>query len=284
MDVAAIITLLTALISAVGLWNLVLVAVIILIVFNAPTIVSQILRTRERWLDKKTRNMTAEGVKNLLTIILDRLEKLQNTADSNNDKIETNRIKIDEQHEITKIHLEEQHEESVAMGSVLSKILNTIASMDLAMRHVLAGKDAEALVSVKLGVVENLKNNILKQITLTIESNPGRRNGQLKSDLRNDLDNIWVDFKNDFKDFKMPVDIKELLTSFDADLWSENGMFTQVMDLATSELTTDRRNEAISKLIDLEIRKIQAKIGTYLKQLDKDWSGQYGIYNWKSGE
>ena len=170
------------------------------------------------------------------------------------------------------------------MGVVLSKILNAIASIDSAMRHVISGRDAVALVSIKLGVVENLKNNILRQIAWTIESNPGRRNGQLKADLRNDLDNIWVDFKNEFKEFKMPVDIKELMNSFDNDLWSESGMFTLIIDLATSELTGDRRNEAISRLIDLETRKIQAKISTYLEQLDKDWSGQYGIYNWKDGD
>ncbi len=289
MDVAAILTLLTALFSAVGLWNVVIIAVIILIVFNAPALVTQILRIREKQLDRKSKVLGSDELKVYLTLITDKLDKVQEKAQSNSQDINANAERLDFSkvrfEELYSQLLSEQHEERIASANVLTKILNTMASMDSAIRHVLTGADSAALLGVKLGIIDNLKNAMLNQIIDTIESNPGRKNGQLKNDLKNDLDNIWIDFKYEFREFKTPVDIKELLSSFDEEMWSSTGMFIEIMELAvTSDLTSERRNDAISKLINTEIRKIHSKMTDFLCQLDNDRSGQYGIYNWKGGK
>lgn len=280
MDVASVITLLTALFSAVGLWNLVLIAAILILVFNAPTIVNIILRQQTKEKEDKSKLLNTETLQTFIIFIKEAIAKLQKTADDNSRKIEINKLKIEDDSMQTNDKLTAQHEENILIGNTLSKVGDTLASIDNAMRNVMNENDTKALISSRLGINENLKNQLLYQIIETIDSNPGRKNGQLKADLKNDLDNIWIDFKESFRLYNTPVNIKHILDKID--LWANDGMFSEIMNLATSDLTSDRRNEAISKLIDLEIRKVQLRINSALVQI-KNEGGQYGgNYNYGS--
>lgn len=279
MDIAGVITLLTALFSAVGLWNLVLIAIILILVFNAPTIVNIILRQRTKEKEDKAKISSADTLQTFVLFIKEAIAKLQKTAESNRDKIEFNKTRIEEDSNQTADRLEAQREENALMVNTLSKILDTLSSIDNTIRSVMNESDTKALISSKLGISENLKNQLLYQIIETIDSNPGRKNGQLKADLKNDLDNIWTDFKESFRVFNTPINIKHILDKID--LWANDGMYSEIMNLATSDLSGDRRNEAISKLIDLEIRKVQLKINSALVQI-KNEGGQYGTYNFRN--
>jgi hypothetical protein len=278
MDVAGVITLLTALFSAVGLWNLVLIAIILILVFNSPTIINIILRQKTKEKEDKAKILSADTLQTFVLFIKEAIAKLQKTAEDNSRKLDFNKTIIEQDCNQTVERAEAQHEENVLMANTLSKVADTLASIDDTISSVMTENDTKALISSKLGIVENLKNQLLYQIVETIDSNPGRKNGQLKADLKNDLDNIWIDFKESFRGFNTPVNIKYILDKID--LWANDGMYSEIMNLATSDLSGDRRNEAISKLIDLEIRKVQLKINSALVQI-KNEGGQYGTYNFR---
>lgn len=255
--------LILSLVAAVGVGNFILIAVILLILFNLPTIVSLILKTISRSQDKKLSSITSEEIRA-------HLESVKNDLSLISEKAQNNCKQLTVLRENAQLTTDERREENSLIAENLIKINTAINSMENMMRNVMDEKDTMALVSLKLGINNNFKSILMSKVMQTIEALPSRRNGQLKTDLKNDIDNAWADFKNEFDGFNTPIDIKRLLDC-DTELWALDGMFAEMMNLATSaDLELIRKREAISRQIDLGIRKLHSKIGAYLEQIKRE--------------
>lgn len=270
MEPTGLSQLVLSLIAAVGVGNFILVLLVLFIVVNAPTIINQLIRMKA---DKDARKAGAESSAIIKTQLIDIKEHSSKAAEASvavQTKMEVLSNGVDELRESTTGENEERREENVLITKNLVKMSNSLDSMDKMMRNVMSEKDLMSVVSLKMGIKNNLKNTLLAKAMETIESLADSKDGQLSYDLKSDISSVWADLKGEFEAFNSPINVKSLLDKFDEELWEQGGMFQQIMNLAVSGLDKSRKREAISKQIDIGIRKIQAKISSHLEQKRKE--------------
>jgi hypothetical protein len=258
------------LITAVGVGNFILIMLALFIVVNAPTIINQLLKMRS---DKEARKSSAESsniIKAQLIDIKEYSRKSEETSQSVKTEVETLGTKVSDLKESTIKENEERREENILITKNLVKMSQALDSIDKMMRNVMSEKDTMEVIGLKMGIKSSFKNNLLARVMETIESLADKRDGQLSYDLKSDIESVWSDLKSEFENFNTPINIRSFLNDFDEELWSQGGMFTQIMNLAISNLEKDRKRDAISKQIDTGTRSLQSKISSYLELKRKE--------------
>jgi hypothetical protein len=270
MEPVGLTQLVLSLIAAVGVGNFVIVILVLFIVVNAPTIISQLIKLKT---DKDSRKASGESsaiVKAQLIDIKEHSEKSLEATTSTNASVVSLSKSIIDLNDISKKEDIERREENVLITENIVKISNSLDSIDKMMRNVMSEKDMMRVVGLKMGIRNNFKNDLLNRIIDNIDSLFETKDGQLSYNLKSDLNSAWVDLKNEFESFNAPINIKYFLDKYEEELWKQDGMFQQIINLAISDLEKERKKEAISKQIDAGTRKIQSSISSYLDQKRKE--------------
>jgi len=271
MEPVGLTQLVLSLIAAVGVGNFVIVILVLFIVVNLPTVISQLIKLKS---DKDARKASSESSAIVKTQLIDIKEHSIN-AEENSKNVQAGLGSLNKSLEVLSkdcsIENNERREENVLITGNLVKMSNALDSIDKMMRNVMSEKDMVNVFSLKMGISNNFKNRMLAKVMETIESLEDKKDGQLSYDLKSDLTSLWSDVKNEFETFNLPINIKSFLDQYDEELWSQAGMFQQITNLAiSSSLDKSRKREAISRQIDLGTRSIQSKISYFLAQKRKE--------------
>lgn len=248
------------LISSVGVANFILVVVVLAVIINAPTIVNQITRA-------------ISGNKKVVETqqTLGRIDKLLTDTESSNKSIskEIQGLKyscssISKIEQLIGNSREASHVEISLVAENLAKLLLAISSMEKMMRNVISEEDINKIASSVLGISISLKLDLLKRTLDTIEALKDVKTGQMTHDLRSDMNSAWSDFKTFITSFNSPVNLKQFFNKCDKKLWSENGLFTYLLNSAASDADMKIKRDTISKQIDTGLRNMQADLVAFL--------------------
>ena len=84
--------------------------------------------------------------------------------------------------------------------------------------------------------------------------------------LKSEIESCWSELKFELSRFNSPVKLKPLLDSYDCDLWSNEGMFTNIVSLSVSSDDKLAVKESIKKQIDIGLRTLFNKISESLEE------------------
>lgn len=262
-----------SLVTAVGVGNFILIAVVLALIVNIPNIVSGLAN----FLKSSKASKTITDVVAQIQVLEELIKGTTSQTSANKDLINSqiNEIKalvaiVDLLHSSLERDGSERKEEANMMTYSLERLSRALESIEKIMRNVMSEEDASALVAFMFGIEPSFKNKIIEKAMLIIEQVDSVVSIEsLENDLKNDLYSEWSDFKTRISSFKTPIDIKEYLEKKEEDLWSEDGLFNEILKIVkrpVEEASKERKKDAIVKLLNIGLRRINYDLSASLRK------------------
>lgn len=261
------------LVTAVGVGNFIIIALVLALIVNLPNIASGI----SSLLKNRKANQRLEQLQQQVSVIEQSVNTIESGLDrnANNMNIQTNEIKalvaiVDLLHSALDKESTERREENSMITYSLEKLSTALESIDRIMRNVIGEEDTSRLLTFTLGIESSLRNSVLEKTMQTVDHyESGVTNGGLEDDLKNDLYSEWSDFKSQIGQFNTPINIANFLDAKEPELWEEHSMFAEIVRIAKlspDKVDKHRKKDAISKRLNIGLRRLHADLTSHLKQ------------------
>ena len=242
-------------IETIGIGNFILVVSVAALIVNLPTLISKLFSLFSSGKKEKETQETVGFIKTKLVDCSRDLDSMQKDV-SDIANMSTNNIeKIkDLRNDLASVN-NERREENMLLIDTMEDMLNSISSIKNIMKNVMSEEDAIKLISYLLGVFKSFSSSLLSKIMEALElSNEIEDELLNKKTLKSNIDSCWSDLKIEISRFNTPIKLKPLLDKQDKELWSKDGMFTQIIKLASSNSDSNIKKESIKKQIDISLR------------------------------
>jgi hypothetical protein len=271
----AISQLIIQLVSTVGVGNFVVIMFVMMLVANAPTIIDNIAS----FFKGKKYNKNITDLLEKSTRVEQYLESLKSEQEGSkkNINIIINEVKalvsiIDVMHSSLEKENNERREENILITNSLERLSSALEAIERTMRNVISENDSAELISLILGIKINLRESILKNVIepmIDIIEENGIEKKDLEKDLKNDLYSEWSDFITEINLFNMPVNMSSFLNAKEKVLWTDGGLFDDVVKLALTDrnkLSKARKKTTIVKRLNIGLRQLHTEMNNILHQ------------------
>lgn len=269
------------LVTAVGVGNFIIITLVLSLVMNLPTIITGV----NNLIKNKRANLRLDLLQEKITSVEISVDSIESGVrkNANSMNLQTNEIKalvaiVDLLHSALDRESSERREENSMITYSLEKLSSALESIDKIMRNVISEEDTSRLLTFVMGIEKSLRNSLLeKSMEMVDHFESGVTNGGLEEDLKNDLFSEWSDFKSELSQFNTPINIVNFFDAKEADLWKEHGMFAEIVRIAKlspNKVEKQRKKDAISKRLNIGLRRLHADLANYLKQ-GRQHNGSY---------
>lgn len=276
----SLVELLVALIGAVGVGNFILIMFVVMLFVNLPTIITSIRQiftsnSKSETL-KENHRLIGETQRTISELVAD-IGALQEDHTSLNGEIKTLVAITDSLHSSIVKESDERRQENAIISETLERQVRAIEAIDRIMRNVMSEDDTIRAISFIIGIKSSFKHDIMSKVTAIIDGNQVSSDGPglIDLNLRTDIETTWSDIKTEIDRFKTPVKIRIFLDEYERNLWSNTGLFTKIIHIAsTSTLEPANKKSVISKQLDNGLRALQSELHKYLQKVKSVTRGE----------